>query len=58
MAVVKNKYGAKWNRRMNVSLIPSRATMNILVKDIVNTRLQYKPMEYISHRKMDIDIIM
>lgn len=57
-AVMRNKYGAKWNRRVHKSLIPSRATLNIMVKDMVNTRLEYKPVEYVSHRKTTIDIIM
>lgn len=58
MAVVRNKYGAKWNRRANVSMIPTRTAMNLMVRDVVNTRLQYKPIEYRRHRKMDIDLIM
>lgn len=58
MAVMRNKYGPKWNRRQNKSLIPPRATLNSWVRDMVNTRVEFKPIEYISHRKMDIDIIL
>ncbi len=58
MSVLRNKYGAKWNRRVHRSILPSRTTMNIWVKAQVNTRLQFKPIEYVSHRKLDYDVIL
>lgn len=57
MAIAKNKYTAKWNRRCNRGLLPSRTTMNILVRDMVNSRVEFKPSEYIVHRKIDFDLL-
>lgn len=57
MAVMRNRYTAKWNRRVNHGILPSRVTMNVMVKDMVNSRLEFKPSEYIVHRKIDFDLL-
>lgn len=58
MAVIRNKYGAKWNRRMHRGLLPSRTTINIWVKAQVNSRLEFKPIDYTGYRKLDCGIIL
>ncbi len=58
MSVLKHKRTPKWNRRPKPDAHIARTTLNTWVKDAVNTRFEFRPIEYVLHRKIDYDVLV